>query len=154
LRVWLSSQIVRTSQADLFQQNIKKNIMNSCLELSSRDLSNNTDQEWLRYAAYEGYTPAMYDYGLCCEDPQQRLRWLRLAAEEGHLQAMYLLGKECDDIGERRRWLQMAAEEGHVAAMYEFGLLCGNHHDKRRWLAEATRNGLQSAALELAEMDY
>ena len=121
--------------------------MNGCLELSTDEVSINEEQEWLRYAAYEGYTPAMYDYGLCCDDPKQRIRWLKLAAEEGHLQAMYLLGQESDDLSERRRWLQMAAEEGHVAAMHEFGLLCTNRHEKRRWLAEAARNGVQGSGV-------
>jgi TPR repeat protein len=131
--------------------------MSSCLELAEDRLTEDdaisVELERLQYAAYEGYTPAMYDYGLCCSDPKQRIRWLRLAAEEGHLQAMYLLGGECDDFAERRRWLQTAAEEGHVAAMFDFARLCGSRQEKRRWLTEAARNGLQAAALELAEMD-
>lgn len=130
-----------------------ENPMNACLELSTDEVSADMEQEWLRNAAHEGHVPAMYDYGLCCNDPKLKLHWLRMAAEEGHVQAMYLLGQECRDLSERRRWLQIAAEEGHVPAMYEFSLLCSNLHERRRWLAEAARNGLQAAVLELAEMD-
>jgi TPR repeat protein len=109
-------------------------------------------RQWLQNAAHEGYVPAMYDYGLCCDDPKRRAYWLRMAAERGHLRAMYLLGMECDDLSERRRWLRMAAEDGHVPAIYEFALLCSHPHEKRRWLEEAARNGLQAAMIEMAEL--
>ena len=109
-------------------------------------------QRWLQNAAHEGYVPAMYDYGLCCDDPKQRAYWLKMAADKGHLRAMYLLGMECNDLSERQRWLRMAAEDGHVPAMYEFALLCNDLQEKRRWMGEAARNGLQAAMMELAEL--
>ena len=47
--------------------------MNGCLEVSDDEVSADMEREWFRYAAHEGYVPAMYDYGLCCNDPKQRL---------------------------------------------------------------------------------
>ncbi len=47
----------------------------------------------LRAAAQEGYAPAMYDFGLSCDDPGQRKHWLVMAAEEGNVCAMHLLSQ-------------------------------------------------------------
>jgi hypothetical protein len=54
--------------------------MISCLEPFADELSADMEQEWLRNAAYEGYVPAMYDYGLSCSNPKQRTHRLRMAA--------------------------------------------------------------------------
>ena len=95
--------------------------MNSRLELSADEVSADMERAWLRNAAYEGYVPAMYDYGMGCTDPRQKEHWLRMAAVEGHLPAMYVLGTECGDIRERRRWLEMAAEDGPRARHVRIG---------------------------------
>jgi len=47
----------------------------------------------LRDAALEGYAPAVYDYGLTCDDPGQREHWLVMAAREGNVCASHLLGQ-------------------------------------------------------------
>jgi hypothetical protein len=47
----------------------------------------------LRAAGQEGFAPAMYDYGLACDDPGQRKHWLVMAAQEGNVCAVYLLGQ-------------------------------------------------------------
>jgi len=44
-------------------------------------------------AAHEGYAPAMYDYGLSCDDPGQRKHWLVMAARERNVYASHLLGQ-------------------------------------------------------------
>jgi hypothetical protein len=47
----------------------------------------------LREATHEGYAPAVYDYGLSCDEPGQREHWLVMAAQEGNVCASYLLGQ-------------------------------------------------------------
>jgi hypothetical protein len=43
---------------------------------------------FLRRAAQDGHFPAMFEYALQCDDPDEKWHWLREAAHEGYTPAI------------------------------------------------------------------
>ena len=104
-------------------------------------------KKWLHEAARKGYSPAMYAYALVCEDRDAKIRWLRKAALEGHIGAVHALARECQYSRKRRMWRLIATECEFGQSAVESTVICENLDDKERWLLEADRNGWQPSFL-------
>jgi hypothetical protein len=100
-------------------------------------------------AARKGYVPAIYAYGLLCENLHVRKSWFRKAAFEGHRGAIRMLVNESRDPADKVRWLRLTDATEHLPEMEEFLTVCEILDDKERLLAEADRNGwrLETAAI-------
>ena len=105
---------------------------------------------YLKQAAQNGYIPAMYDWAMETDDPDERKLYLKQAAENGYIPAMYYWAMETDDPEERRKYLKQAATNGDIAAMHEWAMETDDSEEKKRYLKEAAEDGYIPAMYDWA----